>query len=243
MKLSLMLQGECTEFTKSIIEEYATLDFVDKIVLSTYATNISLPGYVDVIYNDMIDPRGTGNRNLQINTSRNGLQKIEHEFCVKMRTDQFIRLHSMMKMYEFANKHMQNGRIFVMGMYRAFPYHPRDHVFWGRTEDVRRVFDIPFDLNSDFTQDYEYKTRAETYIGQYYYARFDPSIQEHIHDPLTFTVDTAPRRNEALAKDFAIRDKVFVPFPRVSMSWPKHGLTEYHYHVGESYTEYWSEHD
>ena len=46
--------------------------------------------------------------------------------------------------------------------------------------------------------------------------------------------------NEALEKDYKIRDRVFVPFPRVSMSWPKHGLDEYHYHVGTAYTEYWA---
>lgn len=237
-----MLQGECNSFTLSIIEQYATLDFVDKIVLSTYHSDVKYPFNVHVVFNEIVNPRGTGNRNLQINTSRNGLNVIDSEFCAKMRTDQFIRLHSMEIMHKFAADRMQNGRIFVMGMYRAFPYHPRDHVFWGRTEDVKKVFDIPFDPDFEPNphQDYRYKTRAETYIGQFYYARFDPTIQEHINNPLTYTVDTAPKLNEALAKDFAIRDDVFVPFPKVSMSWPKHGLQEYHYHVGAHFTEYWS---
>lgn len=240
MKISLMLQGECNPFTLAIIEQYATLSFVDKIVLSTYHNDIKHPSNVHVVFNDVVHPRGTGNRNLQINTSKNGLSVIDSEFCAKMRTDQFIRLHSMEMMHKFAAERMQDGRIFVMGMYRAFPYHPRDHVFWGRTEDVKKVFDIPFDMNPNFEQNYVHKTRAETYIGQFYYARFDPSIKVHIDNPLTYTVDAAPKLNEALSKDFAIRDKVFVPFPKVSMSWPKHGLQEYHYHIGESYTEYWS---
>jgi hypothetical protein len=117
-------------------------------------------------------------------------------------------------------------------------------VFWGRTEDVKNVFDIPFDPDSEKNpqQDYRYKTRAETYIGQFYYARFDESIKEHIDNPLEFTVDLAPRKNEALTKDFKIRHKVFAPFPRISLAWPKHGLEEYHYHVGERFTEYWGDH-
>lgn len=238
-----MLQGECNEFTLAVIKEYKSLDFVDDIILSTYETQIQYPTYIKVVLNDIINPRGTGNRNLQINSSRNGLKEVQSEYCAKMRTDQFIRLHSMNMMHKFAKNRNQNGRVFVMGMYRAFPYHPRDHVFWGRTEDVRKVFDIPFDMNSNVEQDYRYKTRAETYIGQYYYASFDPSIQTHIDNPLTYTVDTAPKLNEALSKDFTIRDNVFVPFPKVSMSWPKHGLNEYHYHIGQAFTEYWSEND
>jgi hypothetical protein len=128
----------------------------------------------------------------------------------------------------------------VLGMYYAFPYHPRDHLFWGETKAVRNVFDIPYDQNPDLDHDYRYKTRAETYIGQYYYARFDPSINEHIQNPLLYLVDTAPKKYHALQKDYAIRDKVFVPFPKISMVWPKHGMLEYHYHIGATYTEYWA---
>jgi hypothetical protein len=233
----------CDEYTKFIIEEYAKLDFVDKIILSTYQNDIQLPPYVDVVLNEVIDPPGVGNRNLQINTSRNGLKNVNSEFVVKMRTDQYIRLPSMEMMYDFASKHVKNNLMCVLGMYTRFPYHPRDHVFWGRTEDLINLFDIPYDPDPipNPQQDYRFKTRAETYIGQFYYARFDPSIIEHIQNPLKYTVDTAPNLHEALEKDFAIRDKLFLPFPKISLAWPKHGLNEYHYHVGKFLSEYWSE--
>lgn len=242
-KFELVLQGECSPITEQIIAEYSKLPFVDRIILSTYENSIcfDIPKEIDIVLNDIVEPRGTGNRNLQINTSRNGLALTNGYYCVKMRTDQLIR--DMELMYNYWLKRHEDGKIFVMGMYRAFPYHPRDHVFWGRTEDVKNVFDIPFDIDRGMDQDYRYKTRAETYIGQFYYARFDESIREHINDPLTFTVDRAPRKNEALTKDFKIRHQVFAPFPKVSLSWPKHGLDEYHYHIGEAYTEYWGEND
>lgn len=240
-KIQLVLQGACDNYTKFIIEEYSKLDFVDKIILSTYHNHIELPKYVDVVYNEIVQPPGTGNRNLQINTSRNGLRLVTSDICVKMRTDQFIRLHSMETMHKYVNDSLEDNLMFVLGMYTAFPYHPRDHVFWGRTEDVKQVFDIPFDTNPDLSQHYDYKTRAETYIGQFYYAKFDPDIQNHIDDPLTYTVDRAPKLNEALAKDFAIRDRLFKPFPRISLAWPKHGLHEYHYHIGQQLTEYWAD--
>ena len=238
LKFDIILQGEFTPFTKEIIEEYQKLPFVENIILSTYET-LGIPDNVKTIFNQVISPAGLGNRNLQINTSKNGLSLVQSKHCIKMRTDQHIR--DMPLMYDFwKNDKREDGKLFVMGMYKAFPYHPRDHVFWGRTEDVVNVFDIPFDIERGSNQDYTYNTRAETYIGQYYYARFDSSIWDHINDPLTFLVDSAPRKSEALEKDYKLRDKVFVPFPKVSLSWPKHGLNEYHYHIGQTFTEYWA---
>lgn len=246
-KFDLVLQGECSRYTLKILKKYKKLPFVNHIILSTYAAPIcdKVSDDIEIVLNELVTPRGVGNRNLQINTSRNGLSRVKSEFCAKMRTDQLIRTKSMMMMYDYWKNRHQDGKLFVLGMYRAFPYHPRDHVFWGRTEDVRKVFDIPFDPDpeSNLHQNYSHKTRAETYIGQFYYARFDPSIYEHIDNPLLFTVDSAPRLSEALAKDLYIRDRVFVPFPRISMAWPKHGLREYHYHIGEQFTEYWGEDD
>jgi hypothetical protein len=245
MKFDLVLQGECSRYTLKILKTYKTLPFVNRTILSTYKNPIcdDVDSEVEVVFNQLVTPRGTGNRNLQINTSQSGLTRVKAEFCAKMRTDQLIRLPSMMMMYDYWQKRHQDGKLFVSGMYRAFPYHPRDHVFWGRTEDVRALFDIPFDPDPNPEQDYRYKTRAETYIGQFYYARLDPSIYEHIQHPIEFTVDQAPKLSEALEKDFRIRDKLFTPFPRISMAWPKHGLRKYHYHIGEHFTEYWGEDD
>jgi hypothetical protein len=154
MKLDIVLQGECTDFTKTIIAEYRKLPFVENIILSTYE-NSHIPDDVNVIFNELISPRGLGNRNLQINTSKNGLSLVQSKYCIKMRTDQLIR--DMPLMYEYwKNDKREDGKVFVMGMYKAFPYHPRDHVFWGRTEDVVNVFDVPFDIERGSNQDYTY---------------------------------------------------------------------------------------
>lgn len=244
-KFELVLQGDCLPETRGIIEEYSRIPFVDRIILSTYEDSIcfDVPTHVDIVLNDIVTPRGTGNRNLQINTSRNGLALVQGKHCAKMRTDQFIRPHSMQAMYDYWSRKKLDGKVFVLGMYKAFPYHPRDHVFWGRSEDVKAVFDIPFDPDTEPNpqQDYRYKTRAETYIGQFYYARFDDSVQEHINDPMTYLVDEAPLKQVALEKDYKLRHKVFAPFPKISMAWQRKGLQQYHYHVGEFFTEYWAD--
>ena len=239
MKIDIVLQGQYSNFTKVIIDEYKKLDFVGKIILSSYQRIDGLD--VDQVINDefFCPIPGVGNRNLQILTSRAGIQQVTSPYCIKMRTDQLIRLPSMYMMNKFFNDHRQDYRLFVLGMYKDFPYHPRDHVFWGYTTDLMNLFDIPFDTNPH--TDYNKNVRAETYIGQYYYANFDSSIEEHIDNPLEFLVDSAPRKHEAMEKDWAIRNNLFVPFPRVSLQWPKHGLNEYHYNVGASLSEYWSD--
>ena len=253
IKLDIVLQGLCSDFTETLIREYSKLNFVNDIVLSSYKDSLSfsLPSNVNFIDNDMV-PAGIGNRNLQINSSRNGLAAINNKYVIKMRTDQLIREASMYKIYEYwlknddpenrvAVPNMPMGRIYTLGMYKKFPYHPRDHVFWGFTSDVKNIFDIPFDDGTKTIQNYVNYVRTEAYIGQYYYARYYPEIQEHIDNPLIFLTDEATRRNEALSKDFAVRDNLFLPFPRISMQWPKYNLNEYHYHIGEQYSEYWAD--
>lgn len=235
--IDIILQGLYLEYTKFIIEEYKKLDFVDKIILSSYQKVDNLD--VDQIINDpfFCPIPGVGNRNLQILTSKSGLNQTTSQHAIKMRTDQYIRLPSMYMMYDFWKKNKTFNRIFVLGMYRNFPYHPRDHVFWGYTTDLINLFDIPFDKNNN--PDYNYNVRAETYIGQFYYSKFNSLVETHIENPQEFLYDSAPRKQEALDLDYSMRDALFIPFPKVSLAWPKHGLNEYHYHVGESLSEYW----
>lgn len=238
-----MLQGQSSQTTIDAINDYLKLDFVNKIFLSTYPDVIlsSLPSKVIVLENLPLENPGIGNRNLQINTSRRGLALVESPFAVKMRADQHISFQSMMSMYNFwLNSRSFFGRIYVLGMYTKFPYHPRDHLFWGKTEDLISLFAIPFHTSKSNAQNYKKYVRAETYIGQYYYAKFDDRVENHINNPTVYLVDDAPLHHEALKLDFEIRHKVFAPFPRIEMRWPKHGLTEYHYErVFCSTTEYW----
>jgi len=242
--MDILIQGNTASVTKFIIEEYRKLSFVDNIVLSSYSNeiNFDIPKYVTFVDNSILDNPGIGNRNLQINTTKNGLDKILSDECVKMRSDQFIRPDSMnmMRNYWLKNK-KEDELVFVLGMYKVFPYHPRDHLFWGKTNSIKEIFNIPFDISYADTPDYTRCTRTETYIGQYYYAKQDNSIYEHINKPELFLFDNALKRDEALKKDFELRDRLFKPFPRISMMWLKYNLNEYHYNVGQSLSEYWAD--
>jgi len=180
------------------------------------------------------------------------MKHVTNKHSIKMRTDQIISLDSMNMMYDYWIKNddpcnrplranLPLGRIYVLGLYTKYPYHPRDHLFWGFTDDIKNLVNIPFDLDPDQRDNYAFKVRAETWFGQFYYARYDESIIEHIQNPLAFTVDNAIFHNVAMSKDWALRDNLFKVFPRISMKWPKHGLNEYHYHVGKELSEYWAD--
>lgn len=243
-KFDIVIQGLCSEITETIIDNYKKLDFIDSIVLSSYEDekSLNLLNKVNFISNKIINPCGLGNRNLQINTSRNGIKKITSKRCIKVRTDQLIDNYNMTMMYNFWKKNQSENKIFTLGMYRSFPYHPRDHVFWGYTEDLKNLFEIPYDtdIKTEYVQ--EECVRSETYIAQYYYARYDSSIYEHIKDPYLYLTDRSPKIKEAIAKDFNIRDNIFQAFPRIDITWPK----MYHTNqcvklVPQSLCEYWGE--
>jgi hypothetical protein len=101
--MDILIQGNISSITKFIIEEYRKLSFIDNIVLSSYSNDINfdIPKYVTFVDNLMLNNPGIGNRNLQINTTKNGLTKILSNECIKMRSDQFIRLDSMNMMRNY----------------------------------------------------------------------------------------------------------------------------------------------
>lgn len=251
IKLDLVLQGPVSSVTGEIIEQYSKLEFVNNIILSSYRQqNFLIPDKVIFVENNLMANPGLKNRNHQINTTRNGLKFVTTQHCVKLRTDQIIPVHSMYKLYDFwlSSRRTVTGRgfvtpqenIYVLGMYKKHVYHPRDHVFWGNTEDIKNFFSIPFDCKNNQIEDYNRYTRTETYIGQFYYARLEPTIYNHILNPTEYLVDNAPKKQEALKLDYELRDTLFKVFPRIDMSWPKYGLQKYHYAiVSLNETEYW----
>jgi hypothetical protein len=251
-KIDLVLQGKCDDHTYEIAQSYQRLDFVNNVIISCWENDIErkIDGIVEVRSKDVEFP-GVGNRNRQIKSSLVGIRAATTEFCVKLRSDQKISLDSMRLMHEFYQKHRERelvfadnpdkprNRICVAGIFRPFPFHPRDHIFWGNREDLIEVFDIPYDMVS-LNEDYTKYLRAEAYLCVWYFAKFDPTIEEYIRHPTEYLVDGAPRVNEALVKSEALGAKVFKPFPRIEFEWPKHGMKTYHYDYTERVLgEYW----
>lgn len=253
MKIDLILQGPFNDYAYEIATHYSQLDFINNIIMSCWDNDSTYTNskQIKIVKSSDIFPSGIGNRNRQIKSSQAGLKEVSTEFSAKLRSDQKISLDSMKLMYNFYLTHQTRAltfhdnnlkpynRVCVAGIFKPFPFHPRDHIFWGNTQDLIDVFDIPYDLSST-SDDYNHNTRAEAYIASWYYAKFDPTINHYINNYKQYLVDNAPYLKEALAKSNDLGPKVFKPFPKIDFEWPKHGLANYHYdYTARVYGEYW----
>jgi WavE lipopolysaccharide synthesis protein len=251
-KIDLILQGPCNDYTYEIAQSYLSLEFVNNVILSCWENDITRNiDKIKTIKSQDVEYPGVGNRNRQIKSSLVGMKNSTTEFSIKLRSDQKISLDSMRLMYEFYERHKEReltfvdnpnkpyNRICVAGIFRPFPFHPRDHIFWGNTQDLIDVFDVPYDMESK-NEDYDKYLRAEAYLCMWYFIKFDSSVRHYIENYTNYLVDSAPHKNEALLKSEYLCPKIFKPFPKINFEWPKHGLKNYHYDFTErTLGEYW----
>jgi hypothetical protein len=245
-KLDIVIQGRYDDYTDEIIDSYLKLPFLNKVIVSCWEDNknsIYKRG-TTFLRNEYPQSPGTDNRNLQIVSSLNGLKLCETKFSIKMRSDQKFSYDSMMKMFDFFMENNQasisfqydhqkpRNKILVAGWYPGLLFCPRDHIFWGNTDDLVDLFDIPLEING-FIQKvkvpkerlwmyYNYFIRTETYIGAHYCSNFDETVnrfllkpEEHLYDGAVYWYYT---------KDFSdrITPSVFKSFPKevINFDWP-----------------------
>lgn len=240
-KIDIVLQGKYNEYTDEIIDEYLRMPFVNNVIVSCWEDDrpdhYSSPKvkYVRSVY--PLTP-GTCNKNLQITTSFAGIKLCKTKFSAKMRLDQKYNYNSMVNMYEFLMENHTEGKIFVAGMFPSLLFHPRDHIYWGTTENLHQLFDIPLEYNSlidkvrigkyELAEYANYLTRPETYIGAHYCARFDDCVKKMLIEPEKYLYDDAINWQDA--KDFSdrITPLVFKSFSRkcIDFDWNcKSGFT------------------
>lgn len=249
-KVNVVLQGKYDEYSDEIIESYLNIPCVNDVIVSCWKDNKD-PVYskyfsdrVKFVINEYPESPGTDNRNLQIYSSLQGLKKSNTMYSVKMRSDQKYTYDSMMKMYDFFMKNKNKvslyqydsnkpkGRIFVAGLFLNLLFCPRDHIFWGYTEDLIDLFDIPLEKYGlidqiKVTKQHLYKyynhfIRTETYIGAHYCAKFNDQINnmilrsnECLHDGAIYWYSS---------QDISIHTitKAFLSFPKdvIDFEWP-----------------------
>jgi hypothetical protein len=242
----IVIQGPIYDHTFNLIETYKDLSFVNKVVISTWheckeaCKKINYDN-VEIIYNDEISFSGVGNRNKQIISSFNGLKACTSEYAIKIRTDTFWTEESMYQMVDFFHKYKKcnlrriddtkkpKGRIFCAGIYANFPFHPFDWMFWGYKEDLIDFFDIPL-CNVIPTDGYHDKTRAETYLGSHYCAKFDEEIADMVQRTDLYLCDGSPYVRFAIKKSRSLGSKILKPFPKSIMNvlWYKQSSVNYY---------------
>jgi hypothetical protein len=212
-KIDIVIQGPYTDYTDFVADSYLELPFVNNVIISCWKKDKASKERrrVKFVRSDPPFSPGTDNKNMQIVSSLNGLKECESDFSIKVRSDQKFTYESMMKMYDFFLKHKERtrsyqythkkpyGRILVAGIYPYLLFAVRDHMFWGYTDDLIELFDIPLEQNSLVDKVKVPKERlgnycdsfirTESYIGAHYCSNFDDKVirillkpEEHLYD-------------------------------------------------------------
>lgn len=262
INVDIVMQGPIYGETLLYAQSYLECPHVNQVIISTWEgqPTVEASERIKVIYSKDLDNPGMGNRNRHIAGTCYGLECVTTPIVIKSRTDQHLRGHSLETMYNYflSNYEMPfkfvdgsgpKGAIFAVGLYTQFVFHPQDHLFMGWVEDIRALYSIPLDSkipvninnpqdNSGAFADWAHTdTRPNTYLGMFYYAKFDTRIQQMIQDVPRFIVDEAPEREEALALDRKYRDTILKAFPTLDIWWTKYGR-DYPYDWGVPFTEY-----
>jgi len=260
-KIDIILQGGIDDSTFDIVETYFKLDFVNNIIVSTWEDEeIEIPESADsenliIVKNERPRSPGTDNRNLQIASSRSGLNFVKTKYAAKMRTDQKYSVESMYKMYDYMSSNREHeDQIFVAGIYPNLLFHPRDHIFWGRTCDLIELFDVPLEYNGladkiKITKENLYKyypffVRSETYLGARYCTKFDETINIMILEPEKYLHDNSSGWSQAHQVSQNVVNRAFKSFPRegIDFEWRKKGWSNYPYDDQKNgYGECWAE--
>ena len=263
-KLDIVLQGPYSDYALDTAYQYLDLNFVNEVIISCWEDDI-VPEInhdrIRVVKSPIPDSSGTGNRNLQIVSSLAGVKQTSATYVVKMRNDQRYTQESMIAMNDFFNANYDKAiptgaeaRIFTAGYFKDFPFHPRDHLYWGHRADLIKLFDIPLEdkglhekLNIEkveLSHLYDCFIRTETYIAAHYYARFDPSIKKYLLMPERYLYDDAPFMEETMAVSNKWKKKIFMSFPRkgIDLEWPTYDWTTYPYdNQKKQFSERWHE--
>jgi hypothetical protein len=248
MKINLIMQGPFNEYSDEIIKHYKQLDWVNEIIVSCWENDLDSIHANQILKSKPISNNGIGNRNAHIVTSLAGLKISNTEYSAKLRSDQKISLQSMNYLYDKMIKN--KDKILTLGFYKSFPFHPRDHSFWGKTSELVELFDIKLDdevskilnphdawPNGGF---YLFHLRAECYIAANYLAKKDERAKNMLDNYMEYLTDFAPQHSEALKLDKELMQKYFALSAKIDFEWPKHNLKNYHYDFAANYYgEFW----
>lgn len=165
--VAIVLQGLVLvkdDFTLNSVRLYKELYPNVKIIVSTWdytdsevVKQLELEG-CEIILNKSFTPSGFGNVNYQICTSLAGIKRAKEigaKYVIKSRTDQRIYkktalsyLKSILATYQVddeTHKIGQHGRIVALAGSMLLPLYFTDFFFFGYTEDMEALFDIPYE--------------------------------------------------------------------------------------------------
>lgn len=270
--VDIVLQGGIWDITQRCIDSYKELPFVNSVILSTWVDDPLLHTikHDEVIASSKPDNRGQCNINMQIQSSKLGIEACKSNTIIKCRTDQLIKNKCFNELYGFyVSSYKNNSKIlqlnkvdlcdpvYVWGLNSIFPYCPQDHFFMSSRDTMLKFFACPLStdkikgdyvaynnhhIQADGNLDWNYTDlRPNIYLGAHFCSLFSKEASKHITYFKKYLVDRAPYRHEAQQESSRIRDTVFKVMPRVDIEWEKMIDKKYPFALYESQGEYYND--
>lgn len=250
IKFDIIMQGPYSDITEEIIQNYLKLDFVDKIIFSTWEDSKlfwfkNFGPRVKVIFNKDVEYPGVGNINRQLRGSLVGLKHSNSEFAIRMRPDTFWSLDCFKNCYDFFcqryNKNLlkkldgtnPKSKIFCIGLNTIWPFGNDgmwpfgvpDMMFWSSRDELIDLYGIPFlmEIENKPYGDFTRHMSAESYLASSYFAKYDERIKYFCENREEALYHKSKYNKEAYELYLKYSTKIFKPFPHsyLDLYWPK----------------------
>ena len=253
MNVDIIIQGGVWPITNKAIEQYTKLPFVNKVILSTWDNEklLDTVKHNNIITQPLPENAGQCNINLQILSTKAGVDICNEQHVIKCRSDQLIYDEEFIKIFNFYQQsiidHNYNiqcidnsecaSPIYVWGLNNIFPYSFQDHFCMGRKLDISRLFSCPLSpapvrghtvdaknnhYQRDQNLDWDFNDlRPNIYLGAHYCSKFSKKARLHIENYKKFLTDKAAYLVEAQNESERIRDIIFKTLPRTNIFWHK----------------------
>lgn len=155
-----------------------------QVILSTYeSADVRELDYDVLVRSD--DPGalpfrqdGTVNNvNRQIVTTRAGLEKVSRPFALKLRSDLLLTGDGFLRWWgRWGERRVLSCTVYARNPRRFFPYpfHPSDWFFFGRTNDVRAIWDIALAPEPEMSRWFETRPRPTPDVFPHQLNRYTP---------------------------------------------------------------------
>lgn len=188
--ITFIIQGPVVSDTPDVIRSVRQHFPKSQIIVSTTDTSVpkTLSGYDELVISP--DPGGfdypdiprerTNNVNRQIINTKAGLERVHTPYAFKLRSDFLLTGTDFLKYFDKYPKFEQKYKVFGHKLlaccfftrrpdsYTPYPFHPSDLAFFGHTEDVKKLYNIPLmtpdDAYGNKTARHHYRYTAEQYI-------------------------------------------------------------------------------
>ena len=169
MKIDIIIQGGLWNKTVDSAVYYKELDFVNKVIISTWEDDPKLMSAENLFNSANLEENnivllknkkpsyiGPGNLNLHLGSARTALEICESDVVLKIRSDEkmsheglatwahFFKEHENEETLKYLDGTQQRTKVHVIATNVNYPYHPQDHVFIGYKQDLHRIFNMPF---------------------------------------------------------------------------------------------------